>query len=106
MFPVLMVLMFGYLFGGAMAVPDGHYMDFLVPGMMAMTMLFGLESMVIAVTTDTAKGVTERLRAMPTGINAILASRSTADLLNAVVGIAVMVATDSWLAGRRTAVSR
>ncbi|MFD5092462.1 ABC transporter permease [Amycolatopsis thailandensis] len=93
LFPVLMVLMFGYLFGGAMAVPDGDYLDFLIPGMLAMTMLFGLEAMVVAVTTDTAKGVTERIRAMPVSTTAILAGRGVADLLNAVVGLAVMVAT-------------
>jgi ABC-2 type transport system permease protein len=93
MFPVLMVLMFGYLFGGAMAVPDGRYLDFFVPGMLAMTMLFGLEAMVVAVTTDTAKGVTERVRAMPVTTTAILAGRSAADLLNAVTGIGVMVVT-------------
>ncbi|WP_232661052.1 ABC transporter permease [Pseudonocardia sp. TRM90224] len=103
MFPVLMVLMFGYLFGGAMAVPDGDYMDFLIPGMLAMTMLFGLESMVVAVTTDTAKGVTERIRAMPVTTTAILAGRSLADLLNSLVGIAVMVGTGllvGWTANR------
>ncbi|GID91048.1 ABC transporter permease [Amorphoplanes digitatis] len=103
LFPVLMVLMFGYLFGGAMAVPDGDYMDFLIPGMLAMTMLFGLEAMVIAVTTDTAKGVTERIRAMPVTTTAILAGRSAADLLNAVVGLAVMVLTGllvGWTAHR------
>jgi hypothetical protein len=83
LFPVLMVLMFGYLFGGAMAVPDGHYMDFLIPCMLAMSMLFGLEAMVVAVTTDTAKGVTERIRAMPVTTTAILASRSAADFLSA-----------------------
>ncbi|WP_100448130.1 ABC transporter permease [Glycomyces xiaoerkulensis] len=103
MFPVLMVLMFGYLFGGAMTVPDGRYMDFLIPGMFAMTMLFGLESLVVAVTTDNAKGVTERVRAMPVAATAVLAGRSTADLLNAVVGLAVMVATGllvGWRADR------
>lgn len=92
LFPVLMVLMFGYLFGGAMTVPDGDYMDFLVPGMLAMTMLFGLEAMAVSVTHDTAKGVTERIRAMPVTATAVLAGRSTADMLNAVVGLAVMMA--------------
>ncbi|HZE38777.1 MAG TPA: ABC transporter permease [Stackebrandtia sp.] len=92
LFPVLMVVMFGYLFGGAMAVPDGKYMDFLIPGMLVMTMLFGLESMVVAVTTDAARGVTERLRAMPVTTTAILSGRGVADVLNAVVGLAVMVA--------------
>jgi ABC-2 type transport system permease protein len=56
-------------------------------------MLFGLEAMVVAVTTDAAKGVTERLRAMPVRTMAILAGRCSADLLNAMVGIAVMVVT-------------
>ncbi|GAB3439910.1 ABC transporter permease [Streptomonospora sediminis] len=93
LFPVLMVLMFGYLFGGAMAVPDGRYMDFLIPGMLAMTMLFGLEGMVVSVTADAAKGVTERIRAMPVATAAALAGRCFADMANAVVGLAVMVTT-------------
>ncbi|MGW4110236.1 ABC transporter permease [Actinosynnema sp. NPDC004786] len=93
LFPVLMVLMFGYLFGGAMAVPDGRYLDFLVPGMLVMSALFGFESLVVAVTADNAKGVTERVRAMPVTTAAVLAGRVTADLLNAAVGIAVMVVT-------------
>jgi ABC-2 type transport system permease protein len=93
LFPVLMVLMFGYLFGGAMAVPDGTYTDYLIPGMLTMTMLFGLESVVVAVTTDTAKGVTERIRVMPVSSAAVLIGRSCADLLHAVAGLAVMVAT-------------
>lgn len=93
LFPVLMVLMFGYLFGGAMNLPGGRYMDFLIPGMLAMTMLFGLESLVVSVTTDTAKGVTERIRSLPINATPVLAGRSAADMLNAVVGLAIMVAT-------------
>jgi len=93
LFPVLIVLMFGYLFGGAMAIPDGTYTDYLIPGMLAMTMLFGLESMALAVTTDTAKGITERIRAMPVNGIAVLTGRSWADLLNATAGLAVMAAT-------------
>ncbi|GGK94231.1 ABC transporter permease [Mangrovihabitans endophyticus] len=91
LFPVLIVLMFRYLFGGAMPVPDGTYTDYLIPGMLAMTMLFGLESVALAVTTDAAKGVTERIRAMPVSGNAVLAGRGWADLLNGVAGLAVMV---------------
>jgi ABC-2 type transport system permease protein len=93
LFPVLIVLMFGYLFGGAMAVPDGTYTDYLIPGMLAMTMLFGLESMALAVTTDTAKGVTERIRAMPVSGIAVLTGRSWADLLHATAGMTVMLTT-------------
>jgi ABC-2 type transport system permease protein len=92
-FPVLMVVMFGFLFGGAMSIPDGDYMDFLIPGMLAMTMLFGLESLVVSVTNDTAKGVTDRIRSMPVNTFPVLAGRSTADMLNAVVGLIVITAT-------------
>jgi ABC-2 type transport system permease protein len=43
LFPVLMVLMFGYLFGGAMSVPGGgDYREFLLPGLFALTMVFGM----------------------------------------------------------------
>lgn len=93
LFPVLIVVMFGYLFGGAMAIPGGDYLDFLIPGMLAMTMLFGLEAVVVAVTQDNAKGVSDRIRAMPVGGIAVLTGRAGADLLNAVVGLAVMMLT-------------
>jgi ABC-2 type transport system permease protein len=93
LFPVLIVVMFRYLFGGAMAVPDGSYTDYLIPGMLTITMLFGLESVTLAVTTDAAKGVTERIRAMPVSGFAVLAGRSGADLLAALAGLAVMVTT-------------
>jgi ABC-2 type transport system permease protein len=66
-------------------------------------MLFGLEAVVLAVTTDAARGITERIRAMPVSTAAILSGRSAADLLNALAGIAVMVATGllaGWTAHR------
>jgi ABC-2 type transport system permease protein len=93
LFPVLLVVMFGYLFGGAMAVPGGNYLAFLIPGMLAMTVLFGLDAMVVAVTTDAAKGITERIRSMPVSGIAVLAGRCWADLLTALVGLAIMIAT-------------
>lgn len=56
-FPVLLLLMFGYFLGGGMAVPGGGgYKEYLVPGMFALTMAFGLESTMIAVTQDLGKG--------------------------------------------------
>ncbi|MCZ9339704.1 ABC transporter permease, partial [Streptomyces sp. TRM76130] len=50
-FPVMILLMFGYLIGGGRDV-GGDYIDYLVPGILALTMAFGLESTVIAVTQD------------------------------------------------------
>ncbi|NUU25842.1 MAG: ABC transporter permease [Streptomycetaceae bacterium] len=93
LFPVLMVLMFGYLFGGQMQVPGGGgYREFLMPGMFAMTMVFGVETTFAAVSTDAARGVTDRFRSMPIAPSAVVVGRCTADLLNSAVGLAVMVA--------------
>ena len=91
-FMVMVVLMFGYLFGGAMSVPGGgDYREFLMPGMFALTMLFGVEATMIAVTTDAARGVTDRFRAMPMSRSAVVAGRATADMLNSVLGLAVLL---------------
>jgi ABC-2 type transport system permease protein len=92
LFPVLMVLMFGYLFGGGMSVPGGgDYREFLLPGMFAMTMLFGLEATMVSVTTDAARGVTDRFRSLPMAPSAVVVGRCTADMLNSVLGLVVMV---------------
>lgn len=92
LFPVLIILMFGYLFGGAMSVPGGgDYREFLLPGMFALTMFFGVEATVISVTTDAAKGVTDRFRSMPMAPSAVVVGRSAADMLNSVLGLAVMI---------------
>ncbi|MFC4853776.1 ABC transporter permease [Actinophytocola glycyrrhizae] len=93
LFPVLMVVMFGYLFGGAMAVPGGGegYREFILPGMFAMTMAFGLEATMIAVSTDAQKGVTDRFRSMPIAPSAVVTGRAGADMLNSVLGLAVIM---------------
>ena len=92
LFPVLLVLMFGYLFGGAMAVPGGgDYKEFLLPGMFGMTMAFGLEATMIAVSTDAQRGVTDRFRSMPMSPSAVVVGRCGADLLNSAAALVVMV---------------
>jgi ABC-2 type transport system permease protein len=94
LFPVLMVVMFGYLFGGAISVPGGgSYREFLLPGLFTLTMAFGIEATMTAVTTDAARGVTDRFRSMPMAPSAVVAGRSLADMLNSGLGLAVMLAT-------------
>lgn len=101
LFPVMMVLMFGYLFGGAMMVPDGgQYFDFLMPGMFAMTMFFGVEATALAVSADVSKGVTDRFRSMPIHASAVVLGRCTVDMLNSVLGLAVLVITGLLLGWR------
>ncbi len=90
-FPVMMLLMFSYLIGGGRGV-DGDFEDYLVPGMLTMTMAFGLEATMLSVTQDLGKGVIDRFRSMPMTSGAILVGRSVADMLQSVVGLAVMLA--------------
>jgi ABC-2 type transport system permease protein len=91
LFPVMIVLMFGYLLGGAMTVPGGgDYRDFLMPGMFAMTMVFGIGTTLSAVSADAARGVTDRFRSMPMATSAVIAGRAAADMLNSAVALAVL----------------
>jgi ABC-2 type transport system permease protein len=93
LFPVMLVLVFGYLFGGGMTIPGGgSYLEFLLPGMFAMTMAFGVEATFTAVSTDAARGVTDRFRSMPMTSSAVVVGRSAADMLNSALGLAVMLA--------------
>ena len=92
-FPVVITLAFGYLFGGAVKVPAGaDYFAFLMPGMYGMTMLFGLSATMIAVTTDASKGVTDRFRSMPMAPSGVLIGRAIADLLSSVLILAGLLA--------------
>jgi ABC-2 type transport system permease protein len=92
LFPVMIVLMFGLFFGGAIKVPEnGSYFEFLMAGMFATTMLFNLENTFIAVTTDISKGVTDRFRSMPMSASAVVLGRCIADMLNSLVGLFIMV---------------
>jgi ABC-2 type transport system permease protein len=100
LFPIMVMLMFAGLFGGAIAVPGGDYLDFLVPGMLTMTMLFGVEATMLAVATDATKGVTDRFRSLPMSAPAVVLGRCAADMVNSVVALAVMVAAGLALGWR------
>ena len=89
-FPVMLLLMFGYLIGGGRDV-HGDYVDFLVPGMLALTMAFGLEGTMLAVTQDLDKGVIDRFRSMPMANGAVLVGRSAADMLQSALSLAVLI---------------
>ncbi|MFF3358532.1 ABC transporter permease [Streptomyces sp. NPDC002917] len=89
-FPVMLLLMFNYLVGGGQGI-DGDNTEFLVPGMLALTMAFGLESTMLAVTQDLTKGVIDRFRSMPMVSGSVLVGRSVADMLQSVAALAVMI---------------
>jgi daunorubicin/doxorubicin transport system permease protein len=63
--PVLFVLMFTYLFGGAVAGSTGEYLDYILPGLLVMSVLFTTVYSGIAINTDLTKGVVDRFRSLP-----------------------------------------
>ncbi|MFF3328986.1 ABC transporter permease [Streptomyces sp. NPDC002888] len=89
-FSVMLLLMFAYLIGGGRGV-TGDYLDYLLPGMLALTMAFGLESTMLAITQDLNKGVIDRFRSMPMADGAVLVGRAAADMLQSAVGLTLLI---------------
>ncbi|WP_199549657.1 ABC transporter permease [Streptomyces sp. N35] len=90
-FPVMLLLMFGYLMGGGTGIA-GDYREYLVPGMFALTMAFGLDATMVAVTRDLNKGVVDRFRSMPMTNGAVLVGRSVADMLQSLLSLVLLMA--------------
>jgi len=91
-FPIVSVLLFAYVFGSAMVVPGGgNYREFLMPGIFAQTMAFGIGETVAAVQADTAKGVTDRFRSMPIAASAVVVGRCAANMIYSTSSLALMV---------------
>ncbi len=92
-FPIVFVLLFAYVFGSGIIVPGGgNYREFLMPGMFAQTVAFGIGETVVAVQADLAKGVTDRFRSMPIAPSAVLLGRCTANMINSILSLGLMVA--------------
>lgn len=90
LFPALVLLMMGGLFGGAIAGSTADYIPFVVPGVLTITMLFGVEATMLAIATDTKSTVTDRLRSLPVSAAAVLGGRLIADLVASVLGLLAM----------------
>lgn len=88
--PVMFVLLFRYVFGGAIPVPGGNYVLFLMPGIFVQTVSFGAVNTSIGLAEDLHKGLIERFRALPMARSAVLGGRTTADLVRNVLVIALM----------------
>ena len=91
-FSIMLVLVFGYLFGSATAPPGGgDYLAYLLPGMLALSMMFGVEATMDATATDARKGVTDRFRSLPMSGVAVPLGRALADLVNSAAQLAVLM---------------
>ena len=90
--PVIFVLLFRYVFGGAIRVPgSGGYVDYLMPGIIAQTAAFATFATAIALAQESTKGVIDRFRAMPMARSAVLAGRLIADSVRMLIVILVIV---------------
>jgi len=89
--PIMFVLLFRYVFGGAIQVPGGNYVNYLLPGIFVQIALFGGASTSVGLATDLKGGMIDRMRSLPMARSAVLAGRTTADLLRNVLVVALML---------------
>ena len=90
--PILFVLLFVYVFGGAIQTPGyPDYVDFLMPGIIVQTMAFGGFVTAIGLSDDLRKGLIDRFRSLPMARSAVLGGRTLADVATNTVSLVVMI---------------
>ena len=88
--PILFVLLFRYVFGGAIQVPGGRYVDYLIPGIIVQAVVFGAPSTAVGLAEDMSRGIIDRFRSLPMARSAVLAGRTISDLLRNIFVVALM----------------
>ena len=92
--PVMFVLLFAFVFGGAIAVAgSGNYREWLLPGIMAQTMAFSSFVVASGLCNDLNKGIIDRFRTLPIRRSSILIARSASSLIHSSIGVVVMSLT-------------
>ena len=95
--PIMFVLLFAYVFGGAIAVPGGAdpsaYREFLMAGIFAQTVIFGATITGAGLAEDIKKGIIDRFRSLPMAPSAVLTGRTLSDVVNNVLVLVVMSLT-------------
>jgi ABC-2 type transport system permease protein/oleandomycin transport system permease protein len=89
--PVMFVLLFVYVFGGAIRTPGFDYVDFLIPGILVQSMVFGGFVTALGLAEDLKKGLIDRFRSLPMSSSALLTGRTLADILGNVSQIVIMI---------------
>jgi ABC transporter DrrB family efflux protein len=91
--PVIFVLLFRYVFGGAVrSIPGVPYVDYLIPGIFVQTSVFGVIATSVGLAADVKSGLLERFRSLPMARSAVLVGRTLADLTRNVFVVALMTA--------------
>lgn len=90
--PIMFVLLFAYVFGGAINIPgDFEYIDYLIPGILVQTVLFGASNTTVGLAEDMSKGMVDRFRSLPMARSAVLAGRTLADSVRNVFVVILMI---------------
>jgi ABC transporter DrrB family efflux protein len=98
--PVMFVLLFTYVFGGAIHVPTAAYIDYLLPGILIQTVLFGAGQTGVGLADDLSRGMVDRFRSLPMARSAVLVGRTFADLLRNIFVVSLMIAVGMLLGFR------
>lgn len=96
--PVMFVLLFVYVFGGAIQTPGYDYVDFLMPGIIVQSIAFGGFVTALGLSEDVQKGLIDRFRSLPMSRAAVLAGRTLSDLVLNCLSLCVLFAV-GFLAG-------
>ncbi|GAA1864075.1 ABC transporter permease [Asanoa iriomotensis] len=90
LFPIVLMLMFVYVIGGAFDIA-GDYVDYITPGMIILTICYGLSGTALAVNSDMTKGIINRFKVMDISRSAVLSAHVAASVLRSLIAIAVLV---------------
>jgi ABC-2 type transport system permease protein/oleandomycin transport system permease protein len=91
--PIMFVLLFAYVFGGAIRTPGYAYVDYLIPGILVQNIAFGGFVTALGLSEDLSKGLIDRFRSLPMSRAAVLAGRTLADTVTNALSIAVLLIT-------------
>jgi len=91
--PVMFVLLFVYVFGGAISTPGYEYVDFLIPGIIVQNIAFGGFVTALGLAEDLNKGLIDRFRSLPMARAAVLAGRTIADIATNTLSVVVLLVT-------------
>jgi ABC-2 type transport system permease protein/oleandomycin transport system permease protein len=91
--PIMFVLLFVYVFGGAVRTPGYDYVDYLIPGILVQNIAFGGFVTALGLNEDLNKGLIDRFRSLPMARAAVLAGRTLADVVTNTLSIVVLLVT-------------
>jgi ABC transporter DrrB family efflux protein len=89
--PALFLVLFRYVLGGAIVIPGGSYVDYVVPAIFVEAVLIGGMTTSIGLAEDLKSGIVDRFRSLPMARSAVLAGRTLADLSRSIFSLAIMV---------------